>query len=88
MADDQDNCCEKAVLKGTLRSSMTNEDSLSSRVIAVLNLTIKKFTFSGARIDRAAANLNGGNHNNFKDDTNINKIISTRAYAKDVEYRF
>ena len=88
MADDQDNCCEKAILKGTLRSSQSNEDGLSSKIIAVLNLTIKKFTFSGARIDRAAANVKGGNHSNFKDDSSINKTISTRAYAKDVEFRF
>ena len=67
---------------------MTNEDGLSSKIIAVVNLTIKKFTFSGARIERAAANIKGGNHSNFKDDTTINKTIFTRAYAKDVEFRF
>jgi len=90
MQDDQDNSCERVVLKGTIKA--INCPSLSGQIIANLNLGIKKYTFSGARIDRVAINQKGGSGStglrNFKDDTDIHRTIKTLSLAKNIEYRF
>ena len=92
MKDDQDNSCEKVLLKGTLRTQNLGLDGLSGRIIAILNLAIKKYTFSGSRVDRLAVNAKGGTSGaglrNFKDDPSIDRSIRTISYAKNMEYRF
>jgi len=73
MTGDQDGRCERTVLKGSLKAQSPLEGGLSSRVIAVVNLVIKKFTFSGSRIERVALNSTGGSHGNFRDDPSIHR---------------
>lgn len=51
MVDDQDKSCEKVLLKGTLKA-----EEISAKIVASVNLGIKKYTFSGSRIDRVAVN--------------------------------
>ena len=51
MFDDQDKSCEKVLLKGTLKA-----EEISAKIVASLNLGIKKYTFSGSRVDRVAVN--------------------------------
>ena len=67
-------------------------DGLSGRVVAILNLAIKKYTFSGSRVDRLAVNAKGGSSGtglrNFKDDPSIDRSIKTISFAKNIEYRF
>ena len=80
MIDDQDKSCEKVLLKGTLKA-----EEISAKIIASLNLGIKKYTFSGSRIDRVAVNQNSGSSlRNFKDDPNIHRSIRSMAYARNV----
>lgn len=92
MENDQDTSAERATLKGTLKlnpSQMEIEGgeklSLSSHVIAVVNLKILKYTFSGARIERVAVNQKGTTSiSNFKDDVSVQRTIKRLSYAKDV----
>ena len=90
MQDDQDNSCERVVLKGTIKA--INTPNLSGSIIANLNLAIRKYTFSGARVDRVAINQKGAAGStglrNFKDDSDIHRTIKTLSLAKNIEYRF
>ena len=65
---------------------------MSGQIVANLNLGIRKYTFSGSRIDRVAINQKGGAGStglrNFKDDTDIHRSIKTISFARNVEYRF
>ena len=92
MKDDQDNSCEKVILKGTLRAQNLGLASFSGKIIAILNLGIKKYTFSGSRIERLAVNAKGGSSGgglrNFKDDPSIDRSVRTISFAKNIEYRF
>ena len=61
-------------------------------MVANLNLGIRKYTFSGARVDRVAINQKGGAGSsglrNFKDDPDIHRTVKTISLAKNIEYRF
>ena len=101
MKNDEDKSCEKAVLRGCLKVSpiLSNNQSsderpgvnagLSAQIIADVTLSIKKYTFSGARVDRVAINQDSGTSiRNFKDDDGINRQVRTMSLAKSVQYRF
>ena len=51
MSDDQDKSCEKVVLKGNIKA-----EEISAKIVANVNLSINKYTFSGSRVDRVAVN--------------------------------
>ena len=59
---------------------------LSSKIIADVSFSIKKYTFSGARIERVAVNLGaeGSSVRNFKDDASISRSIATMSVAQSI----
>jgi len=104
MKHDEDKSCERVVLRGTLKAlQMVTEapgtksstgsinSGLSSKIVADVTLAIKKYTFSGSRIERVAINQgasSGSSIRNFKDDDSVNRSTRTVSFAKSVQYRF
>ena len=104
MENDEDRRCERALLRGSLTASSipnstaigqdkqsqnTLNTGLSTKIIADVTLSIKKYTFSGARIDRVAINQGAGPSSsnsirNFKDDDSITRQIRTMSVAQSV----
>lgn len=93
MSSDTDDSAEKCLLKGTLtlKAGHSNSDKgvLIGSTLAFLNLTIRKHTFSGCRIDRVGVNLKGNTSvSNFKDDVNVTKTIQSVSHVKNLQYVF
>ena len=64
---------------------------LSSKIIAKINLGIKKYTLSGSRIEKVLVNERGESGiklDNFKHDESVNTSIRTVTFANNIEYRF
>ena len=88
MTNDQDNSSEKVLLKGNLKVKSNQgeiEGKMTGSIVAILNLSILKFTFSGSRIERVAINLKGNtSSSNFKDDISIHRSVKTISHAKNL----
>ena len=58
---------------------------MPGQIIAILNLKIKDYTFSGSKIEKISCNLSGGSIS--KDDSTVFKGLRAVSYAKNIEYR-
>jgi hypothetical protein len=59
---------------------------MPATIVAIVNLKIKDYTFSGNKIEKISCNLTGGSTS--KDDTTVFKGVKTHSYAKNMEFRF
>ena len=89
MKSDQDRSGSEVLLKGSL---LLNEGSVTTPIVATVNLVIEKYSISGARIEKVLANSGCSESKealqNMKDDQAIGKVTRQITVVKDFEYRF
>lgn len=56
-----------------------------SQIIAIVNLKIKEYTYSGSIVDKVTCILGG--KSGSKDDSSVYKGLKKYSYAKNIEFR-
>ncbi|CDW71748.1 clathrin adaptor complexes medium subunit-like protein [Stylonychia lemnae] len=72
-------------LSGNIRLNDSQINELPSNIIAIVNIKIKDYTFTGNQIEKIICNLQG---NLSKDDQTVFRGYKCYAFAKNIEYRF
>lgn len=73
-------------LQGSIRLNDSSLNELPGNIVAIVNLRIKEYSFSGSVIEKVSCNLTGGSTS--KDDSSVFKGIKITSHAKNIEYRF